>query len=220
MSNLTIFLTICAMLVSVVAPAQEKPENLVKAVANKIHKVEKYTADIRIKIDVDFVKIQERKAKVFFEKPDKFEIKASGIALLPKRGAEMEYLELFTTEYTAIEEKKEQINGVETRLIKVIPMNSDIDIVLAQLWIDEPGLRIMRMQTYTKSAGSYIINFTYANNPFDLPASIAVEFDVKNMSIPASISGDMEALAKRLEKKEVTNGKVLITYSNYVVNKE
>jgi hypothetical protein len=98
-------------------------------------------------------------------------------------------------------------------------MDSEIDIILAQIWIDEENLRMVRMKTYTKSSGSYLVDFTYTNYPFDLPAGIRVEFDVKNMSLPSSMTGDMEDLSKKLEKKGGTKGSVSIEYSNYEVNK-
>jgi len=194
------------------------PAELAKSLAQKMSLVEKYTADALIKVDVEFVKIDERKAKIWFEKPDKFEIKAKGITLLPRKGAEMEYLELLNSEFTAIDLGNENVDGIETRKLKIIPMGSEIDVILAELWIDEEALRIEKMQTYTKSSGSYQIDFTYTDHPFDLPASITVEFDVKNMSLPASLTGDLEALAKKMEKKGVSKGSVTIEYSNYSVN--
>lgn len=198
--------------------AQEDAAELMKAVADRMQQVEKYNADVLIKVDVEFVKIDERKAKVFFEKPDKFEIKAKGIALLPKKGAEMEYLELLNSDFIAIEEEPEDLNGRETRLIKVIPSDPEMDIILARIWVDEDKLRIEKMQTYTKSSGSYLVDFSYAGNPYDLPSKIEVEFDVEDMSLPASMTGDFESLSKKLERKGATKGTVILEYSNYEVN--
>lgn len=200
------------------AQSYEDPAWLAKAIAEKMQRVEKYTADVLIHVDVEFVNIEDKKAKVFFEKPDKFEIKAKGIALLPKQGAEMEYLELLNSDFTAIDEKREEVDGIDTRLIKIIPMGTDTDIVLAQLWIDEAELRIERMQIYSKSSGSYKIDFSYTDHPFDLPDAIRVEFDVKDMSLPASMMGDLESLSKKIEKRGVSKGTVVLEYSNYEVN--
>jgi hypothetical protein len=199
--------------------AQADAESLVRSLAKKIQLVDNYSVDVLVKIDVEFINIEERRAKVFFEKPDKFEIKSTGILLLPKKGLEMGYLELFNNEFTALDEKKETINGIPTRLIKLIPMGSELDIVLAQFWIDEQNLRIVRMKTYTKSSGSYLIDFAYTNIPFDLPAGMTIEFDVKSMALPSTLSGDFENLSKSLEKKGVSKGTVIIEYSNYIVNK-
>jgi hypothetical protein len=193
-------------------------KTLANAVAEKMREVENYSADVLIKVDVEFVKIDERKAKVYFEKPDKFEIKAKGIALLPKKGTEMEYMELLNSEFTAIEEGREENDGVDTRLIKIIPSDPEMDIILARLWIDEENLRIEKMQTFNKSSGTYMVDFSYTDHPYDLPSRIEVEFDVEDMSLPASMTGDFESLSKKLERKGVTKGSVVLEYSNYEVN--
>ena len=198
--------------------AQTDPESLVTLLSQKMQKVERYSADILVTIDIDFVNIDERRATVFYEKPDKFEVKSTGILLLPKKGIEMDYLKLLNGEFTALDEKSETINGIQTRLIKLIPMDSELDIILSQLWIDEENLRIIRMKTYTKSSASFLMDFTYSQNPYDLPSGIRVEFDVKNMSLPSTMTGDMEDLSKKMEKKGLTKGAVIIKYSNYVVN--
>ena len=200
------------------AQSYEDPDQLAKAVAVKMSKVKKYTADVEIEVDVEFVKIDKRRARLFYEYPDKFEIKAKGIALLPKKGAEMEYLQLMNSEFTAIEEGMDTSGEIKTRKLKIIPVGSETDIVLAQVWIDEKNLRIEKMETFTKSSGSYNIDFAYSDHPFDLPDSITVKFDVKDMSLPASMTGDFESLAKKIEKKGSTKGKVVLNYSNYEVN--
>jgi hypothetical protein len=216
--NLLQITLLVSLAFSSLARANDNPAALAKAIAEKMNKVEKYSADVLIKVDIDFVKIEERRAQVFFEQPDKFDIKAKGIALIPKKGTEMEYLQLLNGDFTAIYEKTEVIDGITTQVIKVIPLGSDSDIVLAQLWIDEEHLRIERMQTFTKSTGSYLVDFSYTDHPYDLPAMIRVEFDVKNMSLPASMTGDLESLSKKLEKKGMTKGVVILEYSNYKVN--
>lgn len=214
------FIIIKFVMVFSLVPAfsQMEAKTLANAVAEKMREVENYSADVLIKVDVEFVKIDERKAKVYFEKPDKFEIKAKGIALLPKKGTEMEYMELLNSEFTAIEEGREENDGVDTRLIKIIPSDPEMDIILARLWIDEENLRIEKMQTFNKSSGTYMVDFSYTDHPYDLPSRIEVEFDVEDMSLPASMTGDFESLSKKLERKGVTKGSVVLEYSNYEVN--
>ena len=210
--------TIIILFASFSLIAQQDPEELIQAVADKMNEVEKYSADVTINVDVEYINIDERKAEVFFEKPDKFEIKAKGIALLPRKGAQMEYLDHCPGYFSIIEEKSDTLDGVKTRLIKVIPTDPEMDIILARIWIDEKNLRIEKMQTYTKSTGSYLADFSYDDNPFDLPSKVEVEFDVEDMSLPASMTGDFESLSKKLERKGVTKGTVILEYSNYEVN--
>lgn len=213
-----LFFLVLLMTASFSTFSQSPAAELARAVAEKMSRVKKYEADVLIKVNVDMVNIKDREARIFFEQPDKFEVKAKGIALLPRKGAEMEYLALLNGEFTAIEEGTEIVDGIRTRLIKVIPMGSESDIVLARLWIDEENLRIEKMETFTKSSGSYLVDFAFAGHPYDLPDSIRVEFDVQDMTLPAAMTGDFEDLSKKLDRKGVSRGVVVLEYSNYIVN--
>ena len=96
------YLVVFGLLISMAVFSQPDPEVLIQGVAEKMRLVDNYRADVLIKIDVDFIKIKERKAVVYFEKPDKFDIKVKGLVLMPKKGSQMEYLDLINQEHTAI----------------------------------------------------------------------------------------------------------------------
>ncbi len=70
-----------------------------------------------------------------------------------------------------------------TVVIKIIPDEDLDDIIMAQLWIDPQKLSVMRMKTFTKKSGSYLIDFKFTNHPFNLPDQTIVTFDISNMSI-------------------------------------
>lgn len=197
--------------------AQDNSREILQSFKEKMEKIENYSVDALIKVDVDFIKIKDRKAKVTFTKPNHFDFKAEGLALLPKKGMEMDYMEIINEGFTSIFIKEDTVQGINTFLIKVIPDNSEADIILAEMWIDPSTSILYKMRTYSKNSGSYTIHFFYASHPFDLPDKIIVEFDVKSSKIPMSFTGDFEALDK-VDKKENSKGRVTIQYSNYEVN--
>lgn len=197
--------------------AQDQSRETIMAFKEKMEQIENYTVDVRIKVEVDFINIKERKAKVTFTQPDQFDFKAEGFALLPKKGMEMEYLNVMNEGFTSIFIKEEMVNGVNTSLIKMIPDNSDGDIVLAEMWIDPKTSVMHQMRTFSKNSGTYIINFFFAEHPFDLPDRVEVKFDIKNKKLPVAITGDIESIGKAVEKGN-SEGKVIIRYENYVVN--
>jgi hypothetical protein len=207
-----------AFLLSIGLSAQDQSREIIMAFKEKMEQVENYTVDVRIKVEVDFIKIRERKAKVTFTQPDQFDFKAQGFTLLPKKGMEMEYLNVMNEGFTSIFIKEEMVNGVNTNLIKVIPDNSDGDIVLAEMWIDPQTSVMHQMRTFSKNSGTYIINFFFAEHPFDLPERVEVKFDIKNKKLPVAITGDIESIGKAVEKGS-SEGKVIIRYANYLVNK-
>ena len=71
---------------SVIIGQAKDPDTLVAMVKNEFDKIEDYEVDVVIKIDINFLKVPESKAKIFFKKPDKVRLKSEGFALLPKEG--------------------------------------------------------------------------------------------------------------------------------------
>ena len=200
-------------------PAQDA-ESLLKALGKNMDKIQRFEADALIKVDVDFINIKDRKMKVKFESPDKFTFDAEGLALLPKKGMQMDYLQLLKAKYTAIDVGEEVIGGCKTRMVKVIPEAEDSDVILAQLWIDPELARIMKMKTFTRKSGSYVIDFVYNDNLRPLPDKLTVSFEINNMMFPTKAMN--EIMTKGIQKPDSVPKKatVIVQYSNYkIVNK-
>jgi hypothetical protein len=155
--------------------------------------------------------------KVKFESPDKFTFESDGLALLPKKGLQMDYLQLLKAKYTAIAQGEEIIRNRKTRLVKVIPEAEDSDVILAQLWIDPEYNRIMKMKTFTRKSGSYVIDFDYNTTYRPLPDLLTVSFDINNMTFPSKAMN--EIMTKGLQKPDSIPKKATVTvkYSNYKI---
>ncbi|MFA5816279.1 MAG: hypothetical protein WC865_11730 [Bacteroidales bacterium] len=214
-----ILITLICSLIGYSLSAQDA-ESLLKAVGQNMDKISRFEADALVKVDVDFINIKDRKMKVRFESPDKFSFEAEGLALLPKKGLQMDYLQLLKGKYTAIDVGEELVKNRKTRIIKVIPEAEDSDVILAQLWIDTELTRIMRMKTYTRKSGSYIIDFEYNTNFRPLPDLLTVSFEINNMAFPSKAMNEM--MTKGFQKPDSIPKKatVIVQYSNYkIVNK-
>ena len=195
-------------------------ELLLKSVGQNMDKIQRFEADALVKVDVDFINIKDRKMKIIFESPDKFTFKAEGLALLPKKGLQMDYLQLLKAKYTAIDVGEEVVRDRKTRIVKVIPEAEDADVILAQLWIDPELSRIMRMKTYTRKSGSYVIDFEYNTTTRPLPDLLTVSFEINNMTFPTKAMNEM--MTKGIQKPDSLPKKatVIVQYSNYkIINK-
>jgi len=212
-----LFVLIAFSFIAAGIQAQVDADKLLKSVGTRLSKINGYTVDLLIKVEVDMVKINDRKAKLTYQKPNKFKFDSEGFLLLPKTGMEMDYMKLIEKQANAIYIKDEFVNNVSTHLIKVIPVDPASDVVLAEMWVDPKKAVVMRMKTYTKESGSYLVNFYYTNHPYNLPDRMIVEFDVKGSKIPQKIAGgEFNSKEKELLFKD-SKGKVIVIYSNYKV---
>jgi hypothetical protein len=195
---------------------------MIDSVKNKMNKVNDYSADVTIKLNVSFIKIPVKKATVYYKKPDKIKMKTTGFAMLPKNGTNFNAGDFLKKDFTSIFIKSEIIKGVKTEMVKVIPLTADNDILLATMWIDRKQQRIYRIDATTKTNGNFLMEFSYPSisNPFDMASALQFTFDVTKTTLPVAISGDFDADEKPKKADDGKPKKAILTlsYSNYKVN--
>ena len=201
--------------------AQNQTDEILSSVLLKFDEIAGFEADALIKVDVDFINIKDREVKISFTSPDKFDFDIKGLALLPKNGFKMEYMDLLRSEYTAINAGPESIREQNTVIIKLIPESIDSDIILAQLWIDPVLARIVRMKTFTRSSGSYLIDFFFCSPDIILPNKLEVVFDIKNINmLPGSMMNDLMSDGKLKDDSVPDEAKVTVEYNNLQITKK
>ena len=194
---------------------QESINSLIEELKKSTGEISSFEVKALIKVDVEFINIKDREVKIIYEAPDKFSFEGKGLILMPKNGVQMEYMSLLNDNYTAIGAGTEQIDQIKAEIVKIIPESIESDIILAQLWIDPGFPRILRMKTFTRSSGSYVIDFDYGVGEPRLPSRLVVTFEIKNMSIPVKMMNDF-ALDPAMSGDSVPDkAKVIIEYSDY-----
>ena len=198
--------------------SQQSPDELINGLKTRMDLVAGFQADALINVDVEFINIKEREVMIIFTAPDKFDFNAKGIALMPKNGMKMEYMGLIYGANTAIPVGSEPVRDIHTQIIKVIPESIDSDIILAQLWIDPVSYRIMRMKTFTRESGSYLINFFFNEKDGILPYKLEVRFDIENMGMSARMMNEFMGKTRESETDSLPKeAKVLVEYRNMVI---
>jgi outer membrane lipoprotein-sorting protein len=205
-------------------PQTKNPNKIINDVVTEFNRVKDYVVDVNIKIDVEFLKVPETKAKIYFKQPDKVHLDAEGFAMLPKNGMEFSPSSFIKKDYTAIYEKDVVLNGNNTSIVKVIPLGDQGDVILSTLWVDQEKKVIRKLESTTKLNGTFTIDFTYDDKfKYTLPSKIIFSFNLDKMNIPSTISGETNTDDSKKKKNKntdsTTKGKVIIKYSNYVVNK-
>ncbi|HEU4469632.1 MAG TPA: hypothetical protein VFR58_00995 [Flavisolibacter sp.] len=219
-----LLLCICAALLisHPKAFAQEEAE-LVKKVKAKLDKVNDYQAEGKMKIDVSFIDAPDSKVTVYYKKPDKFKVKKNGgISLLPKGGISINLGTLLANEnYEVVPGKDAAVDGINTKVVKLLPSDENSDVVLTTLYIDEKDLVIRKATVTTRESGSYEITLSYGKfTSWGLPDKVIFSFNTKDYKLPKGITFEYEKGGKKKEADlKNKKGKVEITYSSYSINK-
>ncbi|MBK7632714.1 MAG: hypothetical protein IPJ23_18910 [Ignavibacteriales bacterium] len=199
------------------------PDEIINAVITNFDLVKDYQVDVKIKVDIEFVKVPETIAKIYFKQPDKVHLEAEGFAMLPKKGMEFSPTSLIQKDHTAIYEQDVDLNGIKTSIVKIIPLGAQGDVILTTLWIDQKEKIIRKVESTTKTNGTFTIDFSYNDKvKYPLPEKIVFAFNIDKMNLKGNISGDKSDSQKKNKNKPSdsrTKGKVIVSYSNYMVNK-
>jgi hypothetical protein len=201
-----------------VAQTPNKQLNLVYA---KLNKANNYKVDVTIKVDLPFIKMAPISARVYYKQKDKFKVESKSIAVIPKQGfVQLTRLINDTNSFTAVYQMYDVINGVRVRVINVIPLSDTGDVVLGKLWVDEVEHLILKSQITTKLNGTMMTSYDYnSQKAFGLPDKMTFEVDVKKFKIPKAVAADINTTKTSDTSKGSKKGIIVITLSNYSVNK-
>jgi len=213
-----VFLFFC----SVGAWAQNE-NALLKAVKAKLDKVQDYQAQGQMKVDVSFINAPTSPVTVYYKKPNQFKVKKSdGISLLPKGGVSVNLSSLLAgNNFTVVPAGAAVVKGVNTKVLKLLPLSENDDIVLMTLYVDEKALLIRKNSVTTRESGSYEIELDYGRYAaWGLPDKVVFLFQAKDYKLPKGITFEYEkGGAKKAEGDKNQKGKVEITYARYIINK-
>jgi outer membrane lipoprotein-sorting protein len=218
-----VLITLVAFL-SLVAQGQDA-DKLIRDVRAKLDQVKDYKATGKLKTDVAFLKIPVSNVQVYYKKPNRFKVKKDGgISLLPKNGVSVNLNSLLMAEdYTAVPAGESMLNGVPVKIIKLLPLNDNGDVVLTTMYIDDKKLLIQKAVTTTRDNGTYDMQMSYGKfEKYGLPDKVIFSFNTKDYKLPKGVTFEYDAgeTAKTQEEKlKNKKGKVEILYENYLINK-
>ncbi len=211
------------LMISASAINQPKnPEEILEKVKVEFDKIQDYQVDVQTRVDVSFLKMPDRKATIFYKKPDKYHIDSENFAMLPKSGLNFSPLGFLNYKYTAFYEREDTIKGIPASVIKVIPLEGSVEVILSTIWVDLKRDIILKVESSRKPQGTFTVNLDYlkTSEGFWLPSSILFEFTVDGSGLPKRFGDEKDPKSENKEdkSKKPETGKVYLTYSNYKVN--
>jgi hypothetical protein len=139
----TYLISLLVILSSLAYSQESDIRTLLDEVKSKFTEVDDYVVDAEITVDVNFLNVPKSIAKIYFKQPDKVKLDSEGFAMLPKQGMNFSPAKLLNIDYTAIYVKNEIVDNYQTEVVKIIPNDSESDLILSTLWID-PDYKIIR----------------------------------------------------------------------------
>ena len=198
---------------------------LLQKVKAKIDQVNDYEASGTMKTNVVFLKVPVANVKIYFKKPNKMKIKnEKGISFVPKGAVNINLNNVLNNgNYLAIDAGFEKINGINVRVIKLLPNDENGDMVLSILYIDEQNLVVRKAKTTTRENGSYELEMNYGKYiQYALPDKIIFSFNTKDYKLPKGVTFDFDdGSDSNKSNTAVKNktGKAEIVFHQYNINK-
>ncbi|MBP1839757.1 hypothetical protein [Formosa algae] len=197
--------------------AQEVDADLL-AVKARMDRVEHFTVDIQLDVDISFINMPTKQAKMIYNKGKHTQFSSSDFVMIPKRGLDFSLQQLFEYPFITVDRGEEQRNGVTYKAINVIPTDKRADFSIATLLIDTKHLRIAESEIFTKKHGAYVLVFQYENEASLLPELVAVNFEMERIKIPLNYMGkDIDVDKKQMKTDGVKTGKITLKMSNYSI---
>ena len=157
--------------------------DLLKKVKARLEKVNDYEATGKMKTDVVFLKIPVSNIKSYYKKPNRFKLtRQNGVSLLPKGGVSVNLGSLLLTDdYSTLDAGYSTVNGKKARVVKLLPVSEQTDVVRTTLYIDEAALVILRSNTTTRENGTYEMELYYGKyTEWGLPDKVFFSFNTNS----------------------------------------
>ena len=195
--------------------AQETDVNsLLDSTRSHLLHIESYDVDATFIVDIDFVKMPDKKARIHFKAPDKLDIDSDGFLMIPKVGLKPMIKQLDYDRYHAMLIGEDYVHDDSCFVIKLIPKRGNSKIVLSTLWIRKDDFLILSWEVFMKKSGNMMVDFYYDDEI--LPGRMVFSFELSKMNIPLKYFGnEVEIDDTGLDSGEVQQGKVSILFENY-----
>jgi len=195
------------------------PYAILNKVKGNFAKIKDYKAEVSIKVNMEYLKVPDMKATMYFKQPNKSKLDSKEFAMLPKQAFNFSPTALLDKDFNAIYVKQDKIDGRLMHVIKVIPNSDSSIIILSTLWIDAEKNLVRKVESTARRGGSTQIDLTYDNNfQYPLPKTILFSLDVPKLQYFQDPRNKKIETEKKSGQKTTERGSVSITYSNYKVN--
>ncbi len=195
---------------------QKDAHEILNETKSRYTKIRDFTAQAEIIVDVNLIKIPDKYATVYYKYPDKYRFKSKGFIMVPRKGLNFSIADIMNQPATLVYAGEDTVGNINCDEIKILPEDSQSEIVLATVYIDPVLYFVRKMEAITRKSGSYTVYLFYDQKQYPLPDEIKISFDVGKLQFPLKFMGDVQVNDRQDRKPEDAN--VIIKYTDYIVN--
>ncbi|MCZ4318769.1 hypothetical protein O4H26_07190 [Aequorivita viscosa] len=191
------------------ATAQTAEEDVLK-VKSRLDSIESFSATIKLHADISFIQMPDKEAAAVFTKGEPIVITSEDFTLIPKRGLDLSFRELFEHPFITVD-RGDISNKANLRAVSILPTSEKADFSLATLHIDTKNLRIVWAEINTKKDGTYALELVYPDNKAVLPTNLTISFEIEKIRIPLNFAGkDVKVDRKKMREEDEKKGRIIL----------
>jgi hypothetical protein len=161
--------------------------------------------------------------KVYYKKPGKLRIKnEKGFSFIPRGAVNINMNNILNAgRYTVLDAGTDKVGNTGVKVVKLLPVDDNADVVLSTLYIDEANLVILKAKTTTRDNGSYELEMSYGKYAaYGLPDKVIFSFNTKDYKLPKGVTFDFDEgeNKKVADKAKNKKGHAEILFRSYSIN--
>ena len=237
----TFFLIVSSILVAQTLSIEKISDNVI----SQFDKIEDYQVDLKISVKMTGFRMPNKKIRLYYKRPDKMKIETRGFAILPKTGVDgnpNEFLDMLK-QVTSIKRTihnnrpflriKGKVNQ-DSLKIPITVKKNEIPNITMEVLVDAKEWVITEVGVFLDLENVFSFNTNYIEvNKVMVPERSVFNIGIKGISRwstqnpfdfggPGSDRQDFERIAKNAgydPLKDEFVGEMILTFSNYTVNK-
>ena len=214
MQRLAPILLLVLFSVDAFAQAEPTPEEILNNLKKKFELVKDYTADISTEVHFEKMRIPKMEAKVYSKQPDKvhFEPKSGSFAMFPREAVGFNPSLFVKEQYDAVVQGREIWSNVNCYKLKLLAKADSVRLQRITLFVDPEYWIIKKIVTSPQRGGDVEVQFVHQliDNTYLMPVKITLFMEAPSFG---------KKSAQGATPPEIKKGSVVVTYSNYVINK-
>lgn len=192
----------------------QSPEMEVLLVKSRLDSIEAFKADLELHVNISFISMPDKQAQAIFKKGQDMIVSSENFTLIPKRGLDLSFSELFTHKFMVVDRGPIEDQPEYILSVSILPLEDKADYSVANLYIDTQTQRIIYAQINTKKDGTYTLELSYPDDRAVLPSRLSVYFEIDRIRIPLNFAGsDVSIDRKKMRNTDQKTGEIILDLS-------